>query len=175
MAKIVVAFRDSQAGEQIAGMLRESGYEVMRICSSGNEVKRLFRTFQDGILISGYRFPDGTVDQIADDLSDHIQILCIAKPEYLARISSSRVFRLSPPVKRSVLAAWCDMLVQLHYQTLPHRDDSDKDLITQAKQKLMKEHGMSEYEAHHHLQHLSMRLGLRMVQVAEQILQNQTD
>ncbi len=175
MAKIVVAFRDRVTAESVASLLRESGYEVIRVCTAGDEIKRTFSQIQDGILICGARFKDRTLDQIVHDLNEHVEILCISKQEAAADIRSARVFHLQPPVRRSILAAWADMLIQLHYQKLPHRETTDRQVIDSAKQKLMQEMHFSEAEAHRYLQKFSMRNGIRMTQAAEQILHPSTE
>ncbi len=172
MAKFVVAFSDRPTGEKIAGMLRENGYEVLRVCVSGDEIRRAFRMIQDGILVSGYQFRDQRLDQIAEDLNEHIEILCISTAANTAKIESRRIFRTSGPVTRALLAAWCDMLTQLHYQNLPKKE-SDTDVIIQAKQQIMHDMKLSESEAHRYMQRISMRLGLRMSQVAERIINKQ--
>ena len=170
MAKFVAAFRDRDTAEKIASLLRESGYEVMRICTSGDEVKRTFHTLQDGILISGVRLKDRTLDDIAPDLNEHVEILCLYRPNEAGQISSPRVFRQTLPVTRPVLITWADMLVQLHYQNLPHRTDKDRETIRKAKTMIMEEKHMNEGEAHRYLQQLSMNLGIRMSDVAERIV-----
>ena len=175
MAKFVVAFRDRADAESVASLLRESGYEVIRVCTAGDEIKRAFGMIQDGILICGPRFRDRTLDQILEDLNEHVEVLCISKAEASAGIRSSRVFHLAPPVRKSLLAAWADMLIQLHYQKLPRRENSDRERIEEAKRKVMEELNLTEAEAHRHLQRLSMRLGIRMPQVAEVILRDGTE
>ena len=175
MAKFVVAFRDRVTADSIASLLRESGYEVIRVCTAGDEIKRAFGMIQDGILICGPRFKDRTLDRILEDLNEHVEVLCIAKTEASSGIRSSRIFHLAPPVHRSVLAAWADMLIQLHYQKLPRREDTDRQRIEEAKRKVMEELNLTEAEAHRHLQKLSMRLGIRMPQVAEVILKDGTE
>ena len=175
MAKFVVAFRDRADADSVASLLRESGYEVIRVCTAGDEIKRAFGMIQDGILICGPRFRDRTLDQILEDLNEHVEVLCISKAEASAGIRSSRVFHLVPPVRKSLLAAWADMLIQLHYQKLPRRENSDRERIEEAKRKVMKELNLTEAEAHRHLQRLSMRLGIRMPQVAEVILKDGTE
>jgi response regulator NasT len=170
MAKFVVAFRDRDTAEKIAGLLRENGYEVMRICTAGGEVRRTFKTLQDGILIAGYRLKDEFIDQIAEDLSESVEILCITKPEYIAKIESPRVFRIQLPVTHSVLTAWADMMLQLHGRSRPRRSEPEQQLIEQAKQILMKERNFSEPQAHRFLQNLSMRLGITMAKAAQRII-----
>ena len=173
MAKIVVAFRNPETAEKIASLLRESGYEVIRTCTAGSEVKRIFKTIQDGILISDVRLKDGFLDQIVQDLNEHIEILCICKTEYFNSIESARVFKMSLPVNRQLLNAWADMMMQLHYQKLPRRNRSDRPVIEQAKQLIMSEMHLSEEDAHRYLQQLSMKLSLPMAQVAGKILRHE--
>lgn len=55
MTKFAVAFHDTDTAARIASLLRESGYDVIRTCSSADEVRRTFRLIQDGILIAGVR------------------------------------------------------------------------------------------------------------------------
>ena len=174
MARFVIAFRKREISERIAGILRESGYEAMRICTSGSEIRRAFRILQDGILISEYRLKDETVDQIAETLNDRILILCVAKPDQLAAVESQRIFKARVRLNSSALSAYSEMLVQLHYRNAPKRDTQSTARIQQAKQKLMDERGMSEADAYRLLQKSSMKLGLAMAQIADRILQGKT-
>ena len=70
MTKFAVAFHDGETAERITSLLRECGYEVIRTCSSADEVKRTFRMIQDGILIAGVRLRNRSLDEIAADLND---------------------------------------------------------------------------------------------------------
>lgn len=173
MTKITVSFSRIDDAEQVAGMLKENGYEIARICLSGAEVIRTYNTFQDGILVSGYRLRDRLLDSFAQDLNDNIEILCLAKPEQLNQIANKKIFRLPLPSSRAAILAAIELLVQLHYQKLPHRETDTDELIIRAKEYLMEERGFSESEAHRYMQKESMRLGLRMTRVAERILDHQ--
>ena len=170
MTKFAVAFHDGETAERIASFLRESGYEVIRICSSADEVRRTFRLIQDGILIAGVRLRNRSLDEVAADLNEHVEILCLCRPDQFSQISSEKIFRQAMPVSRTVLIAWADMLEQLHYQRMPRRTESDREMIRSAKEIIMEQKQMDETEAHRYLQHLSMNLGLPMAKVAERII-----
>ena len=174
MTKFAVAFHDGETAERIASILRESGYEVIRTCSSADEVKRTFRMIQDGILIAGVRLRNRSIDEVAGDLNEHVEILCLCRPDQFAQISSEKIFRQAMPVTKSVLTAWADMLVQLHYQRLPGRPESDRKMIRRAKELVMEQKQMDETEAHRYLQRLSMNLGMPIARVAERII-NESD
>ncbi len=175
MAKFAVAFHDAETAERIASLLRESGYEVIRICTSADEVRRTFRMIQDGILIAGVRLRNRSLDEVAGDLNEHVEILCLCRPDQFGQVSSEKIFKQAMPVSRSVLVAWADMLAQLHYQRMPRRTDTDRKMIRSAKELIMEQKQMDESEAHRYLQRLSMNLGLPMAKVAERILNSRTD
>ncbi len=172
MAKITVCFSRIATAEQIAGILKDCGYEIARVCTSGDEVIRTYNTFQDGILVSGYRLKDRLLESFADDLNENIEILCLAKPEQLNQITSKRIFRLPLPSSRSGIQAAAELLIQLHYQKLPRREPKTSEVITEAKEYLSKTKGYTESEAHRYLQKESMRFGVRMELVAKTILEN---
>lgn len=174
MAKFVVAFRDRDTAERIASLLREGGYEVIRICTDGDDVKRTFHKIHDGILVSGYRLKDRYLDQIAEDLDERAEVLALMRADQSVYTDSARLFLQKLPVTRSELMMWADMLTQLHDQKMPRRSGGSRDLIEEAKQQVMAEKNMSENEAHRYLQRISMKLGLRMEQVAERILSHNT-
>lgn len=175
MTKFAVAFHDGETAERITSLLRESGYEVIRTCSSADEVKRTFRMIQDGILIAGVRLRNRSLEEIAADLNEHVEILCLCRPDQFSQISSEKIFRQAMPVTKSVLIDWADMLVQLHYQRLPRRTDSDRDIIRRAKEIIMEQKQMEETEAHRYLQRLSMNLGQPMSKVAERIVSSESE
>ncbi|MBQ1532931.1 MAG: ANTAR domain-containing protein [Solobacterium sp.] len=169
MAKFVVAFRDRAAAEKIASLLRDSGYDVIKVCTDGDDVKRTFHRIHDGILISGYRLKDTLLPRVAEDLNGHAEVLALLRTDD-ADLSGTGIFVQRLPVSRSELSQWADMLSQLHDHKMPRRDQESRETVSLAKQQLMAERGMTESEAHRYLQRTSMRLGLRMEQVAERIL-----
>jgi response regulator NasT len=175
MTKFAVAFHDGETAERIASLLRESGYDVIRTCSSADEVRRTFRMIQDGVLIAGVRLKNRSLDEVAADLSGHVEILCLCRPDQFAQISSEKIFRQAMPVSKSVLIAWADMLAQLHYQRMPRRPEADREMIRRAKEHIMEQKQMDETEAHRYLQRLSMNLGQPMSEIAERILNTETD
>ena len=66
------------------------------------------------------------------------------------------------------------MLEQLHYQRMPRRPQSDRQMISKAKELIMEQKQMDEIQAHRYLQRLSMNLGQPMSKVAERIVGSET-
>ena len=170
MAKITVAFADKGYAETIAGILSENGYDVFRICTSISEVMRAFGICEDGILVCGFRLKDGTAEQAAEDLGEMTEILMLARHDQCEYPENKRIFRLTLPIRKEVLLSSVDLLSQLHYQKLPHRGRKENETVRKAKKYLMEYRGMTEKEAHQFIQKTSMNRGLRMEQVALQIL-----
>ena len=97
MARIIVAFPDREAARKISAALEGAGYQIFRVCGTGNEVMRTFNQVQDGILVCAPRFPDRTADDLAEDLDGHVLILVIGRPEQLQLVEHPSIFRLRLP------------------------------------------------------------------------------
>ena len=122
------------------------------------------------IEIAGVKLKNRSLDEVAVDLNEHVEILCLCRPDQFSQIISEKIFRQAMPVSKSVLIAWADMLEQLHYQRMPRRPQSDRKMISKAKELIMEQKQMDETEAHRYLQRLSMNLGLPMAKVAEKMI-----
>ena len=62
------------------------------------------------------------------------------------------------------------MLTQLHQMRLPKRSDKDKQLVSQAKDILMRKEHITEPQAHRLLQEMAMNRGMRMAECAAKIV-----
>lgn len=173
MAKIIVAFAEEQQRERIAGALEEAGMPVFRRCSSGAEVVRAMHILQDGVLICAARLPDCTADELAQDLDALALMLIIGRREVLALCETRNAFKLAFPITRDALASAVRMLLQLHDMRMPRRSENERAIICQAKQLLMDSHGMDEAQAHHALQRISMKHGIKMVESARRLLRGE--
>ena len=55
---------------------------------------------------------------------------------------------------------------------MPKRTGADKQIVEQAKELLMRRHGISEAEAHRTLQRFAMDHGMKMTEYAEKIIRS---
>lgn len=170
MAKIIVAFAREEKCAQVASVLEGSGFAVFRHCTSGSEVKRAVSECGDGILITGCRLPDATVDSLAWDLDGKALILALGSPAQLEFCEHPGCFRLAFPCSRGELTSAVNMLMQLHRMRLPRKTEDEKLTIQRAKARLMARHGLSEPEAHHLLQKGAMDNGMKMADFAAGVL-----
>ncbi len=167
MARIVIASPSEASRAQLSRLLASSGHSVFRICASEGELRRTLTECEDGIVLTSGMQPD----DIAADFGASFHFLLIGRPETLNACESPRVFKLAYPCPGSAVLGALEMLSQLHYMRLPHRQGRDRALVEDAKRLLMQKHGIDEPEAHRQMQQYAMRHGVKMTDYAAQLLQ----
>lgn len=170
MARIVIASAAEESREKLSQLLVSSGFTVFRCCASGSELRRTINECEDGIVVLMGVLPDCKPDELQWDYGDRIQILLIAKPLVLESCEAPEIFRLPLPLSSQALIGAVQMLSQLHQMRLPKRAGTEKEAVDQAKRLLMKQHGITEPEAHRALQQYAMNHGVKMADYAAQIL-----
>ena len=170
MAKVIVGFSNRQALSKISAALERSGFFVLRRCLTGNEVMRAFSLCQDGVLVCGARFPDRTADQLAEDMGPRAVILAADRPERLEMCEHPAIAKLAMPFSLSELVNAVEERVAAHDARMPRRNEADREIVERAKQKLMREHSLTEAEAHRKMQKQSMQHGIKMADCARILL-----
>ncbi|MBQ8973391.1 MAG: ANTAR domain-containing protein [Clostridia bacterium] len=171
MTRIIVAFQDEAINQKLSLALRQAGYEVFRTCMSAGQVMRAFSECQNGILVCGCRFPDRTVNTLAEDLEGKALILALGRADQLELCEHRDLFKLRLPAGRGELSAAVEMLVQLNQKRLPRRSAGENELVERAKA-LMMARGLSEQQAHRTLQQTSMRLRIKMTEAARRVIED---
>ena len=167
MPRIIIAGISEASRAQLSRLLASSGHSVFRLCASEGELRRTLTECEDGIvLISGMQ-----PDDLSTDFGDSFQFLLIGRPEALSACESPQVFKLSYPCPGSAVLGAVEMLSQLHYMRLPHREGRDKALVEDAKRLLMDKYRIDEPEAHRRMQQYAMRHNMKMTDYAAQLLQ----
>ncbi len=172
MARIVVASAAEESREKLSQLLASSGFAVFRCCASGSELRRTINECEDGVVVLMGLLPGCKPDELQWDYGDRIQILLIAKPLVLESCEAPEIFRLPLPLSSQALVGAVQMLSQLHQMRLPRRAGTEKEMVERAKRLLMKQHGITEPEAHRTLQQYAMNHGVRMADYAAQILKS---
>ena len=70
MDRVVLAFSKDETADKIKMMLDGSGYDVYTVCHSKAELLRTVSDMDEVLIIMGYKLPDGTVDDVYDDLME---------------------------------------------------------------------------------------------------------
>ncbi len=170
MSRIVIAAAQEESRARLSRLLSSSGCPVFRCCSLGSDLRRTLSECEDSIVIMIGSLPDCKPDELQADYGERIQILLIGRPAALERCESPDIFRLSLPVSGQAVIGAVEMLEQLHRMRMPRRMDSEKRLVEQAKQLIMRQYGITEPEAHRELQQYAMRHGMKMTDYAAQIV-----
>ena len=170
MKRIIIAASADTSRDHLSRVLTSAGYEIFRVCASGGEVRRAAADAGDCLVILYGPLPDCLVDDLAWDIQSEAIILLLGRPALLNRCEHPQLFKLEAPCPGSALAAAVDMLTQMYRMQLPKRNGKDKETVEQAKQLLMKQHGITEPEAHRALQQYAMNHGVKMADYAAQII-----
>ena len=87
MDRVVLAFSKDETANKIKMMLDGSGYDVYTVCHSKAELLRTVADMDEVLIIMGYKLPDGTVDDVYDDLMEGQKLMSIVKAERQSSIS----------------------------------------------------------------------------------------
>lgn len=178
MADIIVAFPKLDDAKNLRKLLIRNGYDVNMICDSGAQIVEAVNRLDGGIVISGYRYQDMYYSEINDYLPKGFQMLLLASPAKLGDCDLRGIVSLAMPFKMQDLLNTLEMMMSQYYRwrkkqkSKPKvRSENDRKVITIAKELLMERNQMTEDEAHHYIQKLSMDSATNMVETAEMILE----
>lgn len=178
MADIIVAFPKIQDAKNLRRLLMRNGYDVNAICDSGAEVMEAVNRLDGGVVISGYRFSDMHYVELNEYLPRGFQLLLLASPEKLADCDVNDLISLAMPFKVQDLLTTLDMMMVEYHRWKKKqkkkpaaRTGEERKVITAAKELLMERNQMTEDEAHHYIQKLSMDSGNKMAETAEMIIE----
>ena len=92
MDRVVLAFSKDETADKIKMMLDGSGYDVYTVCHSKAELLRTVSDMDEVLIIMGYKLPDGTVDDVYDDLMEGQKLMSIVKAERQSSIYNQDIF-----------------------------------------------------------------------------------
>lgn len=168
MQHIIIAFAKDSVSEKMKKMISACGKSVYASCRSKAELMRSVRDLDDVLIITSFKLPDATCDEIAEDTQS--QIIAVIKPEENGYINNEDIFKLFLPVNTAMVKEAIDVLSK-HFKT-KERSPEDKKLIENAKIYLMEKFMMDEDAAYRFIQKQSMNKGYTMPETAKVILRN---
>lgn len=177
MLDIIIAFPKIQDANNLKRALMRNSYEVSAVCDTGTQIIDMANRLDGGIIICGYKFPDMLYREINNYLPKGFTMLLVASPARLAECDENDIVRLEMPIRvNDLLNTLETMLIDYEHWVKKHkkkkslRTKEDKQTIAKAKQLLMERNGMTEDEAHHYIQKISMDSAVNMVETAEMII-----
>ena len=135
-------------------MLDGSGYDVYTVCHSKAELLRTVSDMDEVLIIMGYKLPDGTVDDVYDDLMEGQKLMSIVKAERQSSIYNQDIFVVTLPLNRQLLINSVETFVGIieRRKHRAKRTPEEEKIIRDAKAYLMETHRMSEEQAHRFIQ-----------------------
>ena len=170
MTRIIIAGTSGSARAKLSGLLASCGCPPFRCCASESELRRAVNACSDGVVILAGGFPGLDPDDLAWDYAGHIHILLIARPSVLDRCEAAEITRLPAPASARSVTDAVLALLRSHQDSLPKRTGRDREIVDRAKGLLMAAHGLTEPQAHHCIQRHAMDRGIRMTDLASEIL-----
>ena len=178
MADLIIAFPKLDDAKNLRKLLVRNGYDVNMVCDSGAQIVGAVNELDGGIIISGYKFSDMHYSEINDYLPKGFNMLLLASPAKLEDCDLDGRVSLAMPFKVQDLLNTLEMMMVQYNRWKKKqkkkpkaRSENDRKVITTAKELLMERNQMTEDEAHHYIQKLSMDSGTNMVETAEMILE----
>ena len=99
MGNIIVAFPRQEDAKNIKNLLVRHGFSVNYICTSGAQVLECLDGMSDGIVISGYKFPDMVYHHLREQMPREFELLLVASPKFLSGREEDGVLALSMHLK----------------------------------------------------------------------------
>lgn len=172
MERVVLAFSRDETAEKIRIMLDGSRYEVYAVCHSKAELLRSVSNLDEVLVIMGYKMPDGTADDVFEDLAPSQKLMSIVKADRQNEIYNQDIFTVTLPVNRQILINALETFVGIieRQRHRAKRTPEEEKIIKKAKEYLMENHLMTEEQAHRFIQKRSMDTGARFIDTARSIL-----
>ena len=176
---VIVALSNEEAALKLKSILINNGYNVMAICTYGNELLRAVSQFCPSIVISGYKFKDMTLLNIYENIGDEYSFLAIVNEPYKSFVQDETdIFCISSPINNNLLINSLDMICQSQRRVKKLRDKvaylesklSERKIIEKAKGIIMNKTNFSENDAFRYIQKNSMNTGMKMVDYSKKII-----
>ncbi|BCZ45253.1 putative two-component response regulatory protein [Clostridium gelidum] len=177
--KIIIALSNIETGNKLKSLLVQEGYDVIGLCTSGNELIRLVMQYSPDLVLVGYKFKDMSLLDVYETLVDATSFLAIVNEPYRSFIEEDTdIYCIGTKISNVLLSNAIDLIFQGKKRIKKLRDKveklehtlEDRKLIEKAKGKLMSTSGITENEAFRYMQKISMDSGRTMRDIASLIL-----
>lgn len=181
MTNIVVCFYKPADAELIKNIICRAGFRVAYSCSSGAKALEMCGKLGSGVIVSGYRLLDMICLDLYDAKPDHFKMVTVSKEKnWELSIPPKDMLTVDMPVNVNLLI---DMIeeaersikkeqAQKKLLSGQNRTEEEKLIIEKAKQECINKAGMTEPEAHRHIQKVAMDKGISAVEAAKQVLKD---
>ncbi len=168
---IIIVYPVKETALSIRSLIEKNGFHVSHVCALGSSALEIAYAKQKGIIICPFLMKDMSSSDLAEQVPQGFDIIALSKngsEQYMGNMIT-----LPLPMNRNDFLCTIAMLASSK-SSFTRRSEDEEDYILKAKQALMSCEGMSEMQAHKHLQNISMKTGKKLVAVAMDILDKLT-
>ncbi len=177
MAHIVVAFPKIEDAVSIKNLLMKNGYLVAAVCTSGAKVLSTIDSYNEGIVVCGYKLKDMIYSELRANMPAEFEMLLLASATKINGMNYEGVIPVTMPLRAGDLINTVAMLsinIERRRKKLKNipkkRSEEEQKTIDRAKGILMEKHCMTEAEAYRYLQKTSMDSGTGLAETAEMVI-----
>ena len=170
MRDVIIASANRKSAEHIKSILQRDLLFVSEIYQSGAEVLSYASIRPDAVVVCA-GFP---AVSLAETLPPGFDVVHLVSSSDAYQGFVSNMVELTMPLDRVEFVSVVRTLTQLSSDITSRkktRSVEENDLLTLAKQRLCENYGISEREAHRKIQKMSMEQGVRIMDVARKILE----
>ena len=177
--RLIIAVGNIETAKKLKALLVQDGYEIVAMCTSGNELIRLVMQYSPDLVLVGYKFKDMSLLDVYETLVDYTSFLALVNEPYRSYIEEDTdIYCIGTKISGVLLTNAIDLIFQSRrrikklkkeVEKLEHTLE-DRKLIERAKGQLMATSGLTENEAFRYMQKISMDSGRRMKDIASLIL-----
>lgn len=185
MRQLIIAFAEKTLAQSLSQIFRGNGLPVCCVAATGSQaLGHASREPFGGLVVCPAYLPDMPAQELQKLLPESYDLLVLATSGQQTAIRGNGIFTLVYPFSRTLVVDSARRILETR-QMLPEegrhlaeyknisgqkRTGRDQALIDQAKALLMGKRRLSEQEAHRYLQKRSMESGIRMAELAGQII-----
>ena len=174
MRDVIIASANRKSAEHIKSILQRDLLFASATYQAGAEVLSYASIRPDAVVVCG-RLSDGLpAVSLAETLPPGFVVVPLVSSSDAYQGFVSNMVELTMPLDRAEFVAGVRTLTQLSSDITSRkktRSVEENDLLTLAKQRLCEIYGISEREAHRKIQKMSMEQGVRLMDVARKILE----
>lgn len=177
--RIIIALANIDTATKLKSLLMQEGYNIIALCTSGNELIRLVMQYSPDLVLVGYKFRDMSLLDAYETLVDYTSFLAIVNEPYKSYIEEDTdIYCIGTKISNVLLTNAIDLIFQSkrrieklkeRVEQLEHNLE-DRKIIEKAKGLLMEKSGLTENEAFRYMQKISMDSGKRMKDIASLII-----
>lgn len=190
MENIIVGFSKMEQCNAVREIVISSGFLDITVCQSGAEIVRAAQNGAGGVVILALKLKDMMYQEVYELLPKEYDMLVLLNRNQSEMLEDDDIFSLVLPVNKTDLIKTVKMVLEIGRSEMEtvgkicydkvsseknenNRTDIDKRLIEKAKLFLMNKYSMTEDSAHRFLQKGSMDNGLKMIETARIVLNDE--